>query len=290
MKKIAYLIVIMMVQSIFLLSAQELSVDYLEGGLEIETSGSWHELYIGDAVPGDGRLRLSDNGYAELLVGDALVSLSRDGEYNVRDLVKGSTTLQSGNTSLKQKLTLNTGFDKWKQEATMGVRGAEAAVSTGTGMEDAYTYLEAGMESMGDGDYTEALVSFEEGWEFFEDYNCLFFAALCYEELGSKRDFVKSLQQVEPSDLDSEFAGNYALKMGELLIRSLEYNEALNVLDNLYGADLNREEEQLLQFLKGNAWLGSGRPENARSSFQKARDLLPSSELGIQAAEALSSL
>ncbi|MDC7240480.1 MAG: hypothetical protein PQJ50_08990, partial [Spirochaetales bacterium] len=80
------------------------------------------------------------------------------------------------------------------------------------------------------------------------------------------------------------------LKMGELLIRSLEYNEALNVLDNLYGADLNREEEQLLQFLKGNAWLGSGRPENARSSFQKARDLLPSSELGIQAAEALSSL
>ncbi len=290
MNKPIILLYILFLLSIFGISAQEAYVDYLEGVLEVQTTGSWQELYIGDEIPSNGRLKLSDNGYAELMVGNAVVSLTKDGSYALRDIVKGSSTVQAASFDLKKKLTLSTGHDKWRQEATMGVRGAEATVSTGTGMEDAYTYLEAGMDSMGRDDYDEALVNFEEGWEFFEDHNCLLFTAVCYEQLGEKRNYVRTLEEVDSSSLDREYKSIYGLRMGDLLIRSMDYSGALEVLDDLEGTEMDREESQQLEYLTGTAWLGAGNNANARSAFQKARDLMPSSELGKQAAEALSSL
>lgn len=290
MKRVLVLIFIALLSLPVLLSADDTYIDYLEGVLEVQNSGSWDEIGIGDELASDAKLRLSDDGYAELLIGDALVSLSRDGIYNVRDLLRGSSSVQTASLDLKKKLTLSTGHEKWQHEATMGVRGAEASTSDGTGMEDAYTYLEAGMESMAEGDFDEALINFEEGWEFFEDQNCLLFTAISYEQLGQKRSYVKMLQEVELEYLETEYQGLYAVRMGDLLIRSLDYNEAVSVLNSVEYDSLSQDEAQQLNYLMGTAFLGNGNEMKAKSAFQKAKDIAPGSELGLQAAETLSSL
>jgi len=292
MKRAMLLIVAVFLGFPLVVSADETYIDYLEGVLEVQDSGGWQEVGIGDEVPDNATLRLSDNGYAELLVGDSMVSLSRDGNYNVGELIKGSASVANTTLDLKKKITLSSGYEKWHQEATMGVRGAEAQVSDSTGMEDAYTYLDAGMKSLDKGDYKEALINFEDGWDFFEDQNCLFFSAVCYDALGQKGSYAKSLQKVSMGDLESGFKGAYVIRMSDLLIRSLSYKDALKLITRLDNgsASLSNDEEQQIEFLKGTAYLGSGNKQNAKGAFQKAHDLAPTTAVGEKASQALSSL
>lgn len=270
--------------------AADSSVDYVEGSLERYDGGDWIEIYIGDEFEDDARLRLSGEGYAELLIGDALVSLTKDGTYEVSDLVRNSSTVSSRGLDLMKKLTLSTEHEKWQHEATMGVRGAEASSIDDTGMEDAFTYLEAGMESMDAGRYDEALVNFEEGWEYFEDYNCLLFTALCHELMGKKRSYMRSLSEVDADMLEPEYRSLYMVRMGGMLIRSLDYDGAVDLLgwEDLDG--YSEDEQQQILYLLGTAHLGSGSDGSARRAFEKAVDLAPGSEMGRRAAEALSSL
>ena len=266
------------------------SVDYVEGYLEIYVSGSWEELYIGDEFGNNDRLRLSDEGYAELLIGDALVSLTKDGVYEVADLRRNSSSVSSGGLDLMKKLTLSTEHEKWQHEATMGVRGAEASAGGDTGMEDAYTYLDAGMKSMDAGNYDEALVNFEEGWEYFEDFNCLLFSAICHEITGQKRSFMRSLNDVDPDGLEPEYRPLYMVRMGAMLIRSLDYAGAVDLLGWEELDDYDQDDQQQILYLLGTAHMGNGSDSNARKAFEKVVDLSPSTEVGQKAAEALSSL
>jgi tetratricopeptide (TPR) repeat protein len=270
----------------------ETSVDYLEGILEVQNAGGWEEVWIGDDISDTARLKLSEDGYAELLIGDSVVSLTRDGTYEVKELMKGSASVATTSLDLKKKLTLSSGNEKWQHEATMGVRGAQASVSDSTGMEDAFTYLNAGLDSLNQGDFDEALINFEEGWDFFEDQNCLFFSAVCYDALGQKRSYARSLQDIEMKDLEMEFQGAYVIRMSDLFIRSLAYTDALNLIHGFEGQEesLNADEKQQILFLKGTAYLGSGQKQDAKTAFQEAQNLIPSSSVGQQAAQALSSL
>ncbi|MDA3956842.1 hypothetical protein [Oceanispirochaeta sp.] len=289
-RTILFIIIAFLFLPVFIFA--DTSVDYLEGILEVQKSGSWQEVGIGDELSDSATLKLSGDGYAELLVGNSIVSLSRDGTYEVRELMRGSASVAATSLDLKKKLTLSTGNEKWQHEATMGVRGAEASVSDSTGMEDAFTYLYAGMKLLDQDDYEEALINFEEGWEFFEDQNCLFFSAICYDALGQKRDYARSLQDVEIDSLEKEFQGAYVIRMSDLLIRSLSYDDAVKLIKGFESsnASLSSDEEQQIQFLKGTAYLGSGSKQNAKSAYQKAKDLAPSTPVGQQASQALSSL
>ena len=290
MKKI--LIVSLMLIFVFALSAEN-SLDYLEGFLEMQDSSGWTELYIGDEIPSNAVLRLTDNGYAEILVGEAIVSLINDGNYDMQELVSSVSGIGSSSMDLKKKLTMNTDYEKWQQEATMGVRGAEQSTfDMSTGMEDAFTYLNAGLELLMDGEYKDALVNFEEGWEFFEDDNCLLFAAVCYEALGQKRDYARSLQNVTGEYLDAEFKATYAIRKSDLLMRSLSYQEAVDLLkDFIDGSyDASDDEVQKIHYLLGKGYLGLGNKPSARSEFETSRKLGPGTDVGKLAKDALTSL
>jgi len=292
MKKWMVLICLVLTVSVFV-SGIETSVDYLEGILEVQSTGGWEEIGIGDTIEPDAKVRLSDDGYAELLVGDALVTLSRDGLYEVEQLIGGVAGLSGSNLNLKQKITMSTGHDKWQHEATMGVRGAEQTRSdNGTGMEDAFTYLDAGMEALSEEDYEEALVNFDEGWEFFEDANCLFFSAVCYEALGERRSYARSLMEVEGDELEPDFQAAFVIRKSDLLMRSLEYGEAVTLLEDFLkgSSDASVEEKQQARYLLGTGYLGLDRSSKAAGEFRKARDLSPSSDIGKQADQALKSL
>ena len=289
MKKAVIVISLIFLTAVFL-PAEENTLDYLEGFLEVKGSTGWEEVYIGETLPSDAYLRLSDNGYAEILMGDVMVTLIQDGEYYMKELVRGITTVSSGSIDLKKKLTLNSDYEKWQQEATMGVRGAEqSSMDFNTGMEDATTYLNAGLELLVQEDYKNALVNFEEGWEFFEDANSLFFSAVCYEALGQKRSYVRTLQSVISEDLDEEYKASYAIRLSDLLISSLAFDEAVSLLEKytIPGKGLMGEEGQKIHYLLGRGYWGLNKTGQAESQFSMARNLDPSSEVGRMAADAL---
>ena len=289
MKKAVIAISLILMTAVFL-HADDNTLDYLEGFLEVKGSAAWEEISIGEEISPEAFLRLSDNGYAEILIGDVLVTLIQDGEYYMKELTRGISSVSSGSLDLKKKLTLNSDYQKWRQEATMGVRGAEqSSMDFNTGMEDAITYLNAGLELLAEEDYKNALVNFEEGWEFFEDDNCLFFSAVCYEELGQKRSYVRTLQSVTPDYLDEEYKAAHAIRMGDLLISSLAFEDAVAMLEGFTGSDLDRdgEEEQKIHYLLGRGYWGLNRTRLAKNQFSAARDMNPSSEVGRMASDAL---
>ncbi len=291
MKKILISSLILIVSLTFSLSAEN-SLDYLEGVLEMKSGSSWTELYIGDDIPANAVLRLSYDGYAEILVDDAMVTLINDGNYSMSELIGGVSGFSNSSIDLKKKLTLNTEYEKWQQEATMGVRGAEQTTfDMSTSMEDAFTYLNAGLELLSEENYEDALVNFSEGWDFFEDENCLLFAAVCYEALGQKRDYARSLQKVSGEYLDEEFQAAYAIRKSDLYLRSLAYQEAVDLLEHtLSGARASDEEVQKMQYLLGQGFWGLGNRDSARKAFNASKSVNPSSETGKLAGDALKSL
>lgn len=247
---------------------------------------------MGDEISSDGILRLSDNGYAELLINDVMVTLINDGNYSMAELIGDVTVVSFSSFDLKKKLTLNSDYEKWQQEATMGVRGAEQTMDFNTGMEDAYTYLNAGLELLAEDEFGKALLNFEEGWEFFEDDNCLYFSAVCYEALGQKRDYVRNLMDVSREYLDVEFIAAYTIRKGDLLIRSLSYEDAVSLLkgfdENSY--ESTETEYQKIKFLLGKGYMGLDNTGAAKKELRTSRDMDPSSDVGLLAAEALENL
>jgi len=272
--------------------ADGVSLDYLEGYLELQNGAAWDELYIGDEILSDAVLRLSDNGYAELLIDDAVVTLINDGNYSMSELISDVSTVNTSSFDLKKKLTLNSDYEKWQQEAIMGVRGAKQTMDLNNGMEDAYTYLNAGLELLAKEEFGEALVNFEEGWEFFEDDNCLFFSAVCYEALGQKRNYVKNLMDVSGEYLDVEFIAAYTIRKGDLLIKSLSYEDAVSLLEDFVGNsyESTEAESQKIRFLLGKGYFGMDNSVGAKKELQAARDMNPSTDVGKLAAETLENL
>ncbi len=291
MKKILTIGLLYIVSATLFLTGES-SLDYLEGVLEMKEGSSWVELYIGDEIPANAVIRLSYDGYAEILVDDAMITLIDDGNYNMRELTGSVSGLSGTSLDLKKKLTLNTEYEKWQQEATMGVRGAEQSTfDMSTGMEDAFTYLNAGLELLAEEQYEDALVNFSEGWDFFEDENCLLFAAVCYDALGKKGDYARSLRQISGDNIDEEFLATYGIRKGELLIRSLAYDEALGLLaEAVKSPSASSEDLQKIQYLMGQGYAGAGNKGQAKKAFEASRSIDPSSDTGRMAGEALNAL
>ena len=110
------------------LFSQNVLVEYSEGFVEQKTRSGWQEVYIGDELPIESTIRVSENGFAEFSLGDLKISVKEDGVYELRDLVGSSKQVDSwglGNlVSTKIKTALTSPGSG--QTAVMGVRGAAA--------------------------------------------------------------------------------------------------------------------------------------------------------------------
>ena len=71
----------------FSLTAQQLSVAYLEGRAEVRSGSNWAMLSIGDTVSTDGVLRLGDDAYMVLRGAGASLTFSQQGTYSIHKLV-----------------------------------------------------------------------------------------------------------------------------------------------------------------------------------------------------------
>ncbi len=92
------LLVIFLVSATLLpLYAEDLMVEYLEGILEVGQGSNWIEVDIGDTIPQNSYLRLSDNGLAELSAGAITITLNEDGTFSAENLLTSGREVAAWN-------------------------------------------------------------------------------------------------------------------------------------------------------------------------------------------------
>ena len=117
--------------------AQSYSVTYSDGVVELKTTTGWTALSIGDSVPANASVRVSQTGSLELTRAKAKITILKDGTYDVAALASASQKSGAGGigADISQKLqSLTSG--KQKTGTVGGVRAAEQGQQSVTWAEE----------------------------------------------------------------------------------------------------------------------------------------------------------
>jgi tetratricopeptide (TPR) repeat protein len=276
-------------------SAEELTVEYLDGMLEIQEDSEWTELDIGDTIPEGSRLRLSDDGLAELSAGRITITLNQDGSYKTEELLEAGKKVASWNIGsvVNSKLKRLIAPDQQAQTAVMGVRGAAQDDEELTWIDEGEQYLQQGREFLLAEDYEAAAATFLEGADFlFDDLErqeYLFYAAYSYAQLGSNAQALSLLEEVVP-EADVSYFVDYVLLAGKLLIESLAFEDALNLFDAYLSKPDGGETTQVVYFLSALCLQGLGNHREALKSLETAYEIDKDSIYGIAAQQMMTDL
>lgn len=270
-------------------------VEYLEGILEVGQGSNWIEVDIGDTIPKDSYLRLSDNGLAELSAGAITITLNQDGTFSTENLLSSGRETAAWNIAalVNSKLGRLISPDQQQGDAVMGVRGAAAGDEELTWVEEGEEYLEQGKELIRTGDYKEAREVLQEGADYSfsdeekEEYN--FYIASAHALEGKSAPALLMLTDMK-TESSAPYYSDYVLLKGKLLIESLAYKKALLLFDQYLKKPDRSETTQLIYFLSA---LCNQRLENRRdaiSNLEAAYEINNSSEYGRAARRMMANL
>jgi len=275
--------------------AQEFTVDYIDGYLEIQ-DGGWYELVIGDPVGAQDTVRLGDGSYAELSDGSVTIKLTRPGVYHIADL---STSARRTGSSGVGSLILNrvgrlTGSDNQQQQTTAGgVRASEAVNQnqpTWAGGESVDELIKEGLNLLNEGEIQDAYWVFQEAYDYALDDDEYAVSAFYYGYgaalVGKTEEAFKLLEEVGPNP-DTDYFADHVIVLGQLLVETFAFDDAIDYLSMLTNkTDADPEARQQALLLSGLAYDGMGDKRQARSALQQSRDLVPGTE-GARIAEQL---
>jgi len=286
-------IVGMLVCTTISLSAIDLKVDFLEGKLECrEKQGDWRQLSIGDIIPADCAIHLSNHGFAELSAGPKRITLTQAGVYSSSDLVGSSPEKANFRQIIGSKFSaLIIGRSDNSLNTAAAVRGAPSDSENFITWEDeSANYLEDGLALMEVGNFIGARESFKKGslWESGTiQRECIFRHGITEQILGNPRVARSVLISVEPTRYDS-FFGEYSIIMAAIYIESMEYERANETLSNYLLANPGDDAAvQAAWLLSAYSLAGLGDEESSRASLKRAVELDPGNEIGMAAAEML---
>lgn len=274
------------------LQARDLFIDYLDGDLDVQSGSDWIPLYIGDSISGSDVIKLSGEGYVELLFDDVKLTLDKDGMYEVDALI--SQIEKTGKWGIKGSAFAKLFRDdevEDRQSAVMGVRGDPQDEEEITWVDDDVEFLEEGKLLYKKGDFEEALLILEEGAEWYgSNYDeILFYKALCEYETGRNRAMRASLDEMDPYP-DASFYGDFVLLKGNLLIESQNYIKAEELFDRYLNESEMRDDEQMVYLMSAFCSLELNEVESAKDKLRKAVNINPNSEAGKKASEILRSI
>ena len=279
----------------FPLISEDLLVEYVEGTLEVKEGSNWYELYIGDMVPENSVIRLSDNGFAELSTRNVTVTLSDDGTYNTQSLLRSGQKVASWDIGgvVNSKLSKLLGPGQQGETAVMGVRGAAADQGELTWVEEGGEYMEKGKQLLVDGLFDEAIVAFKEGadWALTEDERSeyLFYAAYAHSLKGDNALALIMLEDMALSSSSAIFT-DYVLLKGKLLIENLAFADALDLFSEYLKHPDMGETTQVVYFLSAVCQQGLDNKSQAEKFLQDAIKINASSEYGRAAQRMMGSL
>lgn len=292
MKKVWIYFIPLLIICTGFVSARDLSVDYLDGYVDVKSGGDWSPLYIGDTITDSDVIRLSEKGYVELTMDDVKITLDKDGVYDVSKLVgqlekAGKWGLQAASLA---KL-LKSDEAESRQSSVMGVRGDIQDAEDVTWVDDDAEFLEQGKALYEKGQYQKAMDTLGEGAEWYgSNYDeILYYKALCELQTGKSREMRESLSEINPSPED-DFYENYVILYGNLLIESQDYSEADTLFNTYLDESKTKTGEQTVILLSAFCAVQLGDLDGAKTKLQKAIDLNPGSKEGKKAADLLNSI
>lgn len=265
--------------------ALEITVDYLDGYLDIREDGEWYELAIGEEISERDTIRLDADSVAELSTPGAKLTLTKPGVYIVSDLLRASGESKSfGIASMVGgKIASLVREPDQSQTAVMGVRGAKSEDELEWMSGDAAELLESGKELLAEGEFLKAVEVLEEAYDFadaIEEDEILFYLGYANALMGEVRIALQSIQYIQP-DSAMEFYVDLILLKGQLLAETFAYEEAIEWLgeyDPSIATDKTATQMSLL--LQGMSHRGMGDSSGARQVLQKAVNLDQTSDAG----------
>ena len=294
MKRTVTIILVILITAIPLV-AEDLLVEYVEGTLEVKEGSNWYELYIGDTVPENSVIRLSDSGFAELSTQNVTVTLSDDGTYNTQSLFRSGQKIASWNIGgvVNSKLSKLLGPGQQGETAVMGVRGAAADQGELTWVEEGEEFMAKGKKLLAEGLFDEAIVAFKEGadWALTEDERSeyLFYAAYAHSLKGDNALALIMLEDMALSSSSAIFT-DYVLLKGKLLIENLAFADALDLFSEYLKHPDMGETTQVVYFLSAVCQQGLDNKSQAEKFLQDAIKINASSEYGRAAERMMGSL
>jgi hypothetical protein len=273
--------------------AQDAQVVYMEGEADLFRSGRWVSVDIGDTLPGDARLRLTDGAYVEVLQGSTMYRFDQSGEVRLEAPPAGhavGTDVSSILSRTVRRLTVREA-SPGVNIASGGVRASEAATQPEiewAGDESPEELIQMGLADLSAGDVQSASYSFDDAYAFATGETvdrAGFYLAYSLYLLGDTAEAQSVLSETDPP-VSSDYFRDYALLVGELFAAS-DPPRAASVLRTALRthADLEQRDPmtaQALLFLLGTAEQESD-PERSASNLRRAIRLAPGTALATQA-------
>ncbi len=288
MKATTFIISLLFVLAIFPLAAEEMTVEYLDGVLELKEDLDWIELDIGDTVPEDTQLRLWEDSFAELSAGAITVTLNQKGIYSTKELLRSGKKVAAWDIGkvVNSRLSMLVSPEKQQQATAMGVRAAKQDKEEVQWVDEEEDLLEEGKELLFKENYKAAIELLLEGADFtFSDerkQEYLFYAAYGYVRLGSNALAMITLAEVEPETNASYFT-DYVILKGKLLIENFNFEEALGLFDRYMEFPDPGETTQVVYILSALCNQGLDNSQEALNNLEAAYKIDGTSEYGLAA-------
>jgi TolA-binding protein len=264
------------------LFSQAISVNYLDGVVEVKTAKGWNMLGIGDAVAADATVRITQSGSLELLKGKTRITLLKDGTYEIAKLMAATDKSGVGNTGtvIAQKLQSLT-TEKPKTATVGGVRGA----AQGTGD---VTWVEEGEESrakvqalLEQKKYPEAVKvlqqAIDESTVDADEQEFTYLMGVAYYGQGQTAKAYRTLLKVTPPG-DAAWYARFVILKAQVLVDTQSYQDALAVLQPFITTYPTGEATQVAYLLTSYCQKGLGDATAARTALDAGYKIDPATD------------
>ncbi|MEW5817528.1 MAG: tetratricopeptide repeat protein [Spirochaetota bacterium] len=284
------------------LYAENLTVNYLEGILKVQSPSGWREIFIGDTVSDSAMVRLEGLGsdpIAELdgKGGTPKITLSSAGTYQLKELLAASGNLAStgiGSLIMGKMQPMLLKSKVQEQGVVGGVRGD--VVTEQVSFYDTEELVKTGKELFEKGNYYEALKALDEAASFAmeeEQPEIRFYQGLIHTVQGNNGKALDALADVK-QDPEDEFYAALVLLKAQLLVESFAYQKAITWLEEFENRSVNsgkyREALQSAYLLSGLSYREIKNTGQAKEHLIKSISLNPDSETAKAASSLLATL
>ena len=301
MKKRLFTLILLTLTGLVPVLAQTVSIDYIDGFLDVMERGSWVEAYIGDTLTASDSVRLDEDSYAELSGRNLNLTLTSPGIYRISELIAAAgegNALGVGNLVSGKLSMMLQGGSSQVQSAVGGVRAAEAEAGPKLdwmGSDTAELIKEAKV-ALGENRFDSALTLLEEAYDLAlddqEESEALFYLGWTHYQKGETAQALKKLSSVDPDSYSDTYHSHFLIT-GNILVSTFAYDAAIEWFgkyDPAGAAFQDVEAPQAIYLLNGLAYKQKGMSTQARQVLQKSLDLNPAGETATAARSLLKEL
>lgn len=279
--------------------AQEFTIEYAEGDLQVERRGRWLPAYVGDEISAGTNLRLEAGAYAELSDGRTLIRLAEPGSYRIADLARGRnlTSERTLASMIQERIATLTGPGERGPSTAAGVRGDQERGPEDpewVGAGGSADLVALGKEALAAADLHQARALFADAVLFAspgdEEAQSAFYLGYTLYLLGDTRQAHGYLRQRGP-DPDSDFYHEHILILAQTKLELSMPGEAVTLLSH-YASRAENDPAILpmVHLLMGLGYRMEGNSARAREQLEQVISLSPESEAADAASEILSEL